>query len=461
MVPGASWRMPLRACSKEGQWSAFGACVRCTDGKSACSDAGSELRFSCVDTSANGLHCGTCGAACEGEGETCVLGKCTLPDEPAPAPPSKCEPGTYKLHDADSAPCKDCPAGTASSYTGYKAVPCEPCVAGSVAARSGAAYCTLCGPGFYTAEVGAKHCIQCADGTVTDETKNKGWGSTSCRTCTPPYVPNWRQTSCVSVAPSASPSAAPSAPTSAAPTSPPTASPTSSPTMAPTTSDLAPAEADVRVGNVDVKLVVGAAGEPCTTVCRREGNGMRACREDAFDGLKKKLYERVPAWVTDLNLEECTDFQYSGAFKFNPAVYEGKDRDGTRYCMRFLDAPPSADGAAAEAYVDGAGPRCDVRAVPDSDAKAWIHELAFQRVCPCDAQEGSAAGPVPVCGNGRREAGEACDEKDNDDGVPTVCGDCNADCSAENEEHVICKACRAGVTEPGYCAGHPDTEGCA
>jgi len=31
---------------------------------------------------------------------------------------------------------------------------------------------------------------------------------------------------------------------------------------------------------------------------------------------------------------------------------------------------------------------------------------------------------------------------------------------ASNEEHVVCKACRAEVTVPGYCAGHPDTEGC-
>merc|ERR1719486_1385735 len=31
---------------------------------------------------------------------------------------------------------------------------------------------------------------------------------------------------------------------------------------------------------------------------------------------------------------------------------------------------------------------------------------------------------------------------------------------ASNEEHVICKACRAEVTVPGYCAGHADTEGC-
>jgi hypothetical protein len=31
---------------------------------------------------------------------------------------------------------------------------------------------------------------------------------------------------------------------------------------------------------------------------------------------------------------------------------------------------------------------------------------------------------------------------------------------AGNEEHVVCKACLAKVTEPAYCAGHAGTEGC-
>jgi len=39
-------------------------------------------------------------------------------------------------------------------------------------------------------------------------------------------------------------------------------------------------------------------------------------------------------------------------------------------------------------------------------------------------------------------------------------GDCKDIC-AKGEAHVDCKACLAGVTVPGYCAGHPSTEGCA
>lgn len=39
-------------------------------------------------------------------------------------------------------------------------------------------------------------------------------------------------------------------------------------------------------------------------------------------------------------------------------------------------------------------------------------------------------------------------------------GDCLAICSESGEEHVKCKACRAKVSIPGYCAGHPGTEGC-
>merc|ERR1740129_2715007 len=38
-------------------------------------------------------------------------------------------------------------------------------------------------------------------------------------------------------------------------------------------------------------------------------------------------------------------------------------------------------------------------------------------------------------------------------------GDCLSIC-AGNEEHVDCKACLAGVTVPGYCAGHQNTTGC-
>jgi len=38
-------------------------------------------------------------------------------------------------------------------------------------------------------------------------------------------------------------------------------------------------------------------------------------------------------------------------------------------------------------------------------------------------------------------------------------GDCLDKC-AGNEDHVVCKACMAKVTEPAYCAGHPGTTGC-
>jgi hypothetical protein len=38
-------------------------------------------------------------------------------------------------------------------------------------------------------------------------------------------------------------------------------------------------------------------------------------------------------------------------------------------------------------------------------------------------------------------------------------GGCLDKC-AGNEEHVVCKACLAKVTEPAYCAGHPGTDGC-
>jgi len=37
-------------------------------------------------------------------------------------------------------------------------------------------------------------------------------------------------------------------------------------------------------------------------------------------------------------------------------------------------------------------------------------------------------------------------------------GGCQSKCA--DEENVLCKACLADVTIPGYCAGHPDTAGC-
>jgi len=40
-------------------------------------------------------------------------------------------------------------------------------------------------------------------------------------------------------------------------------------------------------------------------------------------------------------------------------------------------------------------------------------------------------------------------------------GMCKDICNAEGEAHVKCKACLAGVTVPGYCAGHPTTTGCS
>merc|ERR1719329_22000 len=39
-------------------------------------------------------------------------------------------------------------------------------------------------------------------------------------------------------------------------------------------------------------------------------------------------------------------------------------------------------------------------------------------------------------------------------------GDCLSSCAGA-EENVVCKACRAKVTIAGYCAGHPETEGCS
>merc|ERR1719379_2254738 len=39
-------------------------------------------------------------------------------------------------------------------------------------------------------------------------------------------------------------------------------------------------------------------------------------------------------------------------------------------------------------------------------------------------------------------------------------GDCQALCIGENRTHAPCEACLAGVSVPGYCAGHPGVEGC-
>jgi len=39
-------------------------------------------------------------------------------------------------------------------------------------------------------------------------------------------------------------------------------------------------------------------------------------------------------------------------------------------------------------------------------------------------------------------------------------GDCAGICNSQGEEHVDCKACLAKVSVPGYCAGHPGTDGC-
>jgi len=39
-------------------------------------------------------------------------------------------------------------------------------------------------------------------------------------------------------------------------------------------------------------------------------------------------------------------------------------------------------------------------------------------------------------------------------------GDCKDICNEAGTEHAKCKACLAGVSVPGYCAGHADTEGC-
>merc|ERR1719329_506213 len=39
-------------------------------------------------------------------------------------------------------------------------------------------------------------------------------------------------------------------------------------------------------------------------------------------------------------------------------------------------------------------------------------------------------------------------------------GDCASSCQGGYRTHVKCEACLAGVSEPGYCAGHPGTPGC-
>lgn len=40
-------------------------------------------------------------------------------------------------------------------------------------------------------------------------------------------------------------------------------------------------------------------------------------------------------------------------------------------------------------------------------------------------------------------------------------GECRAICNDVGEANVKCKACLAEVSVPGYCAGHPDTDGCS
>jgi chromosome segregation ATPase len=44
-------------------------------------------------------------------------------------------------------------------------------------------------------------------------------------------------------------------------------------------------------------------------------------------------------------------------------------------------------------------------------------------------------------------------------GTNETLGEC-ADICHDNEDHVACKACAAKVSVPGYCAGHPETDGC-
>jgi DNA repair exonuclease SbcCD ATPase subunit len=39
-------------------------------------------------------------------------------------------------------------------------------------------------------------------------------------------------------------------------------------------------------------------------------------------------------------------------------------------------------------------------------------------------------------------------------------GNCASSCQGDDRTHVKCEACLAGVSEPGYCAGHPGTPGC-
>lgn len=39
-------------------------------------------------------------------------------------------------------------------------------------------------------------------------------------------------------------------------------------------------------------------------------------------------------------------------------------------------------------------------------------------------------------------------------------GECKEPCNTEGKDHAKCKACLAGTSVPGYCAGHPDTTGC-
>merc|ERR1712222_154982 len=50
--------------------------------------------------------------------------------------------------------------------------------------------------------------------------------------------------------------------------------------------------------------------------------------------------------------------------------------------------------------------------------------------------------------------------KDESEDLNETLGDCLEICKTSGEANVRCKACLAKVSIPGYCAGHPGTEGC-
>jgi len=95
-----------------------------------------------------------------------------------------------------------------------------------------------------------------------------------------------------------------------------------------------------------------------------------------------------------------------------------------------------------EQYVDKIKPGCDfvVDKFDDREANRETEKTALQEVH--DKLKAS-----PVYANAEREAKEA--------GM----GDCKKICLAD-EANAKCKACLAGVSVPGYCAGHSDTPGC-